>query len=154
MGGTNVYGIRFKHIPKYKLLILSDLFFRTHSKSSPWRFVPPNPVGGLRHRGGSPTRVVGGYRPNPMGGLPRWARRSPRGGEPKIVKTQLPPAAYPKNRPPSSELEAVLSFLVNTTSWWVFTIWRREGDSNPRYPFGVYALSRRASSTTPASLRG
>ncbi len=30
---------------------------------------------------------------------------------------------------------------------------RREGDSNPRYPFGVYSLSRRASSTTPASLR-
>ena len=29
---------------------------------------------------------------------------------------------------------------------------RREGDSNPRNPFGVYSLSRRASSTTPASL--
>ena len=29
---------------------------------------------------------------------------------------------------------------------------RREGDSNPRNPFGVYTLSRRASSTTRASL--
>ena len=29
---------------------------------------------------------------------------------------------------------------------------RREGDSNPRYAFGVYTLSRRASSTTRASL--
>ena len=28
---------------------------------------------------------------------------------------------------------------------------RREGDSNPRYPLGVYTLSRRASSTTRAS---
>ena len=32
-----------------------------------------------------------------------------------------------------------------------FTL-RREGDSNPRYPLGVYTLSRRASSTTRASL--
>ena len=31
---------------------------------------------------------------------------------------------------------------------------RREGDSNPRYPLGVYTLSRRASSTTRASLQG
>jgi hypothetical protein len=29
---------------------------------------------------------------------------------------------------------------------------RRERDSNPRYTFGVYTLSRRASSTTRASL--
>ena len=29
--------------------------------------------------------------------------------------------------------------------------WRRERDSNPRYPLGVYTLSRRASSTTRAS---
>ena len=29
---------------------------------------------------------------------------------------------------------------------------RREGDSNPRYAFDVYTLSRRASSTTRASL--
>ena len=29
---------------------------------------------------------------------------------------------------------------------------RREGDSNPRYAFGVYTLSRRASSTTRAPL--
>ena len=29
---------------------------------------------------------------------------------------------------------------------------RREGDSNPRYALGVYTLSRRASSTTRASL--
>ena len=28
---------------------------------------------------------------------------------------------------------------------------RKEGDSNPRYPLGVYTLSRRASSTTRAS---
>ena len=28
---------------------------------------------------------------------------------------------------------------------------RRERDSNPRYPLGVYTLSRRASSTTRAS---
>ena len=33
-----------------------------------------------------------------------------------------------------------------------FTL-RREGDSNPRYAFGVYTLSRRASSTTRASLQ-
>ena len=30
---------------------------------------------------------------------------------------------------------------------------RRKGDSNPRNPFGVYSLSRRASSTTPAFLQ-
>ena len=30
---------------------------------------------------------------------------------------------------------------------------RREGDSNPRYAFGVYTLSRRASSTTRAPLQ-
>ena len=29
---------------------------------------------------------------------------------------------------------------------------RRDGDSNPGYPLGVYTLSRRASSTTRASL--
>ena len=29
---------------------------------------------------------------------------------------------------------------------------RRDGDSNPGNPFGVYTLSRRASSTTRASL--
>ena len=29
---------------------------------------------------------------------------------------------------------------------------RRDGDSNPGYPFGVYTLSRRASSTTRAPL--
>ena len=28
---------------------------------------------------------------------------------------------------------------------------RKDGDSNPGNPFGVYSLSRRASSTTPAS---
>ena len=33
-----------------------------------------------------------------------------------------------------------------------FSFLRREGDSNPRYPLGVYTLSRRASSTTRASL--
>ena len=32
------------------------------------------------------------------------------------------------------------------------TLLRREGDSNPRYAFGVYTLSRRASSATRASL--
>ena len=31
---------------------------------------------------------------------------------------------------------------------------RRDGDSNPGYPLGVYTLSRRASSTTRASLQG
>ena len=31
---------------------------------------------------------------------------------------------------------------------------RRERDSNPRNPLGVYTLSRRASSTTRASLQG
>jgi hypothetical protein len=30
---------------------------------------------------------------------------------------------------------------------------RRDRDSNPRYPFGAHSLSRRARSTTPASLR-
>lgn len=33
-------------------------------------------------------------------------------------------------------------------------IWRKRRDSNPRYPFEVYALSRRASSTTRAPLLG
>ena len=33
----------------------------------------------------------------------------------------------------------------------IFTL-RRDGDSNPGYPFGVYTLSRRASSTTRAPL--
>ena len=31
---------------------------------------------------------------------------------------------------------------------------RKDGDSNPGYPFGVYTLSRRASSTTRASFLG
>ena len=31
--------------------------------------------------------------------------------------------------------------------------WRRERDLNPRYPFGVHTLSRRAPSTTRPSLR-
>ena len=35
---------------------------------------------------------------------------------------------------------------------WFEKVLRREGDSNPRNPFGVYTLSRRASSTTRASL--
>ncbi len=34
-----------------------------------------------------------------------------------------------------------------------FRNWRRERDSNPRYAFGVYALSRGAPSTTRPSLR-
>ena len=32
--------------------------------------------------------------------------------------------------------------------------WRRDGDSNPGYPFGAHPLSRRAPSTTRTSLRG
>ena len=32
--------------------------------------------------------------------------------------------------------------------------WRRERDSNPRSPFGTYAISSRAPSTTRPSLRG
>ena len=32
-------------------------------------------------------------------------------------------------------------------------IWRMGRDSNPRYPFGVHTLSRRARSTTPAPIR-
>ncbi len=39
---------------------------------------------------------------------------------------------------------------VNQT---LLSIPRREGDSNPRYALGVYTLSRRASSTTRASLQ-
>ena len=35
----------------------------------------------------------------------------------------------------------------------LIALWRKEGDSNPRNPFGVYSLSRRASSTTPASFQ-
>ena len=31
--------------------------------------------------------------------------------------------------------------------------WRMGRDSNPRYPFGVHTLSRRARSTTPAPIR-
>ena len=34
----------------------------------------------------------------------------------------------------------------------LFYFQRRDGDSNPGYPLGVYTLSRRASSTTRASL--
>ena len=34
---------------------------------------------------------------------------------------------------------------------WFTPFLRKEGDSNPRYPLGVYTLSRRASSTTRAS---
>src|SRR5262245_54045526 len=33
------------------------------------------------------------------------------------------------------------------------TSWRREWDSNPRYPFGVHALSRRVPSAARPSLR-
>jgi hypothetical protein len=32
-------------------------------------------------------------------------------------------------------------------------LWRRETDSNPRYPFEVYTLSRRAPSTTRTPLQ-
>ena len=32
--------------------------------------------------------------------------------------------------------------------------WRRAGDSNPRHPFGVYSLSRRAPSASRSALRG
>ena len=41
---------------------------------------------------------------------------------------------------------------VNLDSFVLENLLRREGDSNPRNPFGVYTLSRRASSTTRASL--
>ena len=39
-------------------------------------------------------------------------------------------------------------------SGFVRLVQRRERDSNPRNPLGVYTLSRRASSTTRASLQG
>ena len=42
--------------------------------------------------------------------------------------------------------------LVCLLSGIVRLVQRREGDSNPRYPLGVYTLSRRASSTTRAPL--
>ena len=42
--------------------------------------------------------------------------------------------------------------LVCLLSGIVRLVLRREGDSNPRYPLGVYTLSRRASSTTRAPL--
>ena len=41
-------------------------------------------------------------------------------------------------------LHYLFSFLIQNL--------RRDGDSNPGYPLGVYTLSRRASSTTRASL--
>ena len=41
--------------------------------------------------------------------------------------------------------------MSNRTASYVFM--RRGRDSNPRYAFGVYSLSRRASSTTPAPLQ-
>ena len=43
-------------------------------------------------------------------------------------------------------LHYLFSFLIQNL--------RRDGDSNPGYPLGVYTLSRRASSTTRASLQG
>ena len=48
---------------------------------------------------------------------------------------------------------AALQNKKAATSSQLFRLLRREGDSNPRYPLGVYTLSRRASSTTPASIR-
>ena len=44
--------------------------------------------------------------------------------------------------------------LVCLLSGFVRLVQRRERDSNPRNPLGVYTLSRRASSTTRASLQG
>jgi hypothetical protein len=38
-------------------------------------------------------------------------------------------------------------------SWAPMIVWRRERDSNPRYAFDVYTLSRRAPSTTRPPLR-
>ena len=40
---------------------------------------------------------------------------------------------------------------TNPSLWRSF--WRRAGDSNPRYPFGVYSLSRRAPSASRSALR-
>ena len=48
------------------------------------------------------------------------------------------------------EKEIAITFL--SYSDFSFNLLRREGDSNPRYPLGVYTLSRRASSTTRAPL--
>ena len=39
---------------------------------------------------------------------------------------------------------------LSASFWW---LWRRERDSNPRYTFGVYTLSRRAPSTTRTPLQ-
>ena len=47
----------------------------------------------------------------------------------------------------------MLSFLSNLIYCCSCFISRRKWDSNPRYPFEVYALSRRAPSTTRPSLR-
>src|SRR6266446_6368041 len=41
----------------------------------------------------------------------------------------------------------------NETNKKLLILMRREWDSNPRYPFGVYTLSRRAPSATRTSLR-
>ena len=46
-----------------------------------------------------------------------------------------------------------MTYYVYLLFFSYFKTSRRDGDSNPGYPLGVYTLSRRASSTTRASLQ-
>lgn len=58
-----------------------------------------------------------------------------------------------RNKNPASNYPAGLSFLLTCSAKWNHSLstlqpfWRRRRDSNPRYPFEVYTLSRRAPST-------
>ena len=59
-----------------------------------------------------------------------------------------------RKRPPPERIRRLWGLLANQTKKIPLAgfLGRSEGDSNPRYAFGVYTLSRRASSTTRASL--
>ena len=106
-------------------------------------------------------------RTRPPGRVLAWrarhnVRQAPRKlpGPARHARTTKNPAAMTtsrvsRHRRKPSELLAIPSERRGLTgSGWISArnVWRREGDSNPRYPLGVYTLSRRASSTTRAPL--
>ena len=78
-----------------------------------------------------------------------------------LIGIRTPPCiAIPPNRPMFATGILCKAFDLRRVRKQTFfpgltqNLLRRDGDSNPGNPFGVYTLSRRASSTTRASLLG
>ncbi len=92
------------------------------------------------------TICVPGGRASRLGG-PRCSRR-PRAPGPRAG------ASIADGRVPTRNRGRCIQFGPDSDSFERFRRWRRERDSNPREPFGPYAISSRADSTTLASLRG